>query len=208
MSTTPPPDRPTEPLRRARPAPAADDAVVRPAPVAEDAVVRPAPVAGERVVRPAPVVEERLVAPVVDPNVILLRLEDTIDALRTWLVVVGLVAVAALGVALYAVLTDDTSGGDGRASDTGLASDERVSRIENRVDRLSRQLQDVRASGSSGDDAAALASRVDTLEDTVKSLSSQPGDGAGAQQAVDQLSGRIDDLAADVEQLKQASSTP
>ena len=149
-----------------------------------------------------PPVQERVVAPVVDPSIILLRLEDTIDSLRTWLVVVGLVAVVALGVALYAVVNDDTSSG---ASTSGAA--ERVTQIEHRVDRLSRQVQDVRGDGGASDDTAALANRIDNLESTVKSLSGQPAAG-GTQQAIDELSGRIDDLASDVEKLQQTQTTP
>lgn len=183
MSTPPPPDRPTEPLGRAR----------------------PAPVVQERVVAPPPLVEERVVAPVVDPNVILLRLEDAVDNLRTWLLVVGIVAAAALGVALYAVLADDDPATTSRNSTSGLASDDRVTQIENRVDRLSRQLQDVRAGDGGGDDTAALANRVDQLEDAVKSQSGQ-GAASGTQDAVDELSGRIDDLASDVEELKQGQT--
>ena len=153
--------------------------------------------------QPAPVVaEERILAPAVEPTVILLRLEDAIDTLRTWLLVIGVVAVAALGVALYALISDDDTTADGGGSRTGLASDERVSQIENRVDRLSRQLQDVRVDDGSGGDSAALANRVDELESTVKSLSGQPA--GGTQDAVDELSGRIDDLAEDVEALKSS----
>lgn len=181
MSTPPPPDKPTEPLRRA-------------------------PVVEERVVAPAPVVQERIATPAVDPNVILLRLEDAVDNLRTWLLVVGLVAAAALAVALYAVLDDDTSR-TGTRSTTGLASDERVSQIENRVDRLSRQLQDLRAGGGSTDDTAALANRVDALENAARSQSGS-GAASGTQDAIDALSSRIDDLASDVQALKQASATP
>ncbi len=190
MSTTPPPpDRPTEPLRRARPAPGAPERSVQPAPL---------------------LAEERVVAPVVDPNVILLRLEDAIDALRTWLVVVGVVAVAALAVAVYALVSDDTSS-TGGGSGAGLASDERVSQIETRVDRLSRQVQDLRTDGSSGGgDSSALAGRVGDLENTVKGLSPGSGSSAagGTQQAIDELSKRIDDLAGDIEQLKQSGTTP
>jgi septal ring factor EnvC (AmiA/AmiB activator) len=186
MSTPPPPDRPTEPLRRTRPAPAA-----------------PQPPVVERVVAPPPV-QERVVAPAVDPSILLLRLEESIDALRTWIVVIGLVAVAALCVAIYAVANDDTSrGGDGSTS--GLASDARVTQIEHRVDRISRQVQDLRTDGDGGD-TAALANRIDSLESTVKSLSGQPAAG-GTQQAVDELSSRIDDLASDVEKLQQAQTT-
>ena len=154
--------------------------------------------------QPAPVVaEERVLTPAVEPTVILLRLEDAIEALRTWLLVIGVVAVAALGVALYALISDDDTTADGGGSRTGLASDERVSQIENRVDRLSRQLQDLRVDDGGGGDAAALANRVDELESTVKSLSGQPAAG-GTQDAVDELSGRIDDLSEDVEALKSS----
>ena len=155
--------------------------------------------------QPAPVIaEERLVTPAVDPNVILLRLEDSIDALRTWLLVVGVLALVALGVAVYAIVSDDdTTADSGSRSRTGLASDARVSQIESRVDRLSRQVQDLRTDAGSGGDASALANRIDQLESTVKSLSGQPAAG-GTQGAIDELSGRIDDLAEDVEALKSS----
>jgi hypothetical protein len=159
----------------------------------------------ERVVQPAPVIaEERIVAPVVDPNVILLRLEDAIDGLRTWLLVIGIVAVAALAVALYAVISDDDTTSDrATGSRTGLASDDRVSQIETRVNRLSRQVQDLRTDAGSTGDTSALANRIDQLERAVKSQSGQAATG-GTQDAIDELSGRIDDLAEDVEALKTA----
>ena len=83
-----PPDRPTEPLR---PAPA-------PAPRQ--------PVAYE----PAP-------APAVDVTAVLVRLEDAVNSVRTGLMIVGVIAVAALGVAIYALVREgDTSSGAGGAS--------------------------------------------------------------------------------------------
>jgi polyhydroxyalkanoate synthesis regulator phasin len=182
MSTNPPPDRPTEPLRPQRPAPSVERAV----PVAE-----------------RPVIEERYATPAVDPNVILLRLEDAIDSLRTWLLIVGLVAVAALCVGVYALLQDNNASGSG-GSRSGLASDDRVSQIENRVDRLSRQVQDLRTDGQSGGGTSALTTRLDQLEATVKALSSQSDGGGGTQDAIDELSGRIDDVTRDVEALKQS----
>jgi outer membrane murein-binding lipoprotein Lpp len=186
MSTPPPPDRPTEPLRRRRAAPVVEPVV-------------------ERVVPPAPVFEERVVAPAVDPNVILLRLEDAIDALRTWLVIVGLVALAALCVAIWAVTHDDTSRGGGSRS--GLASDERVTQVENRVDRLSRQVQDLRVAGGSSGDTSALANRIDNLDSQIKSLSGGSAAAGGTQTAIDELSTRIDNLASDVETLKKSQTT-
>jgi outer membrane murein-binding lipoprotein Lpp len=150
-----------------------------------------------------PVFEEHIVAPVVDPNVILLRLEDAIDALRTWLVVIGVVAIAALGVAVYALLHDNGTSSSG--SRRGLASDARVTQVETRVDRLSRQVQALRANRAGGGDTTALASRIDQLETTVKSLSGQSA--GGTQTAIDTLSSRIDALSKNVQQLQQAQTT-
>jgi outer membrane murein-binding lipoprotein Lpp len=170
---------------------------------------------------PAPVIEQRVVAPALDPNAVLLRLEDAMTSLRMWLVVVGLIAVAGLGVAIYAL-----TNGDGGGSRDGLASDARVDRISSqlkalrangssgsdttalgdRIDRLSRQVQTLRAAGSgSGGDTAALGGRVDTLERTVKTLSSGSSSGNAAS-AVKQLSDRVDAISRDVDQLKQAQT--
>ena len=162
MSSVPPPDRPTRPLR-------------------------PSP--------PPPVVEERVVERDVDVGTALARLEDTLESLRTGLMIVGALAVLALGVAIYALLNDDDGGG----SRAGLASDERVSRLDDRVDRLSRQVRGVRAGNR---DSAAVEDRVASLERTVETLAERPAAG-DATQAVEELSERIDDLATDVERLEQ-----
>ena len=170
-----PPDRPTEPLR---PAPAPPP----PQPVAYEAYEVAPP-------------------PAVDVTAVLVRLEDAINSVRTGLMIVGVIAVAALGVAIYALMkNDDTS------SRAGGASNSRVATLENRVDRLSRQVQAARSSNNSADETSAVADRVDALERTVKTLAArpQPGD---ATQAVKELSKRIDAITTDVEQLK-ASQTP
>jgi hypothetical protein len=96
-------------------------------------------------------------------------------------------------VAIYALLSKDAGG--------SYASDARVSRLE---ERLSRQLQTPAAGGASSD-VSALSDRVGVLERTVKTLASRPS--TDATQAVEQLSGRIDALSKDVEQLKQAQTT-
>lgn len=167
MSTTPPPDRPTQRLSPTPPSP--------------------------------PVYQERVVTPAVDPNVVLLRLEDAIGSLRTGLMVVGVIAVAALGVAIYALTKADDSGGGSRA---GLASDSRVTQLDDRIDRLSRQVQGLRSGAGASSDA--VEARVSALEKTVKTLAERPS--TDPQQAIDQLSGRIDDIARDVEALKQTQS--
>ncbi len=152
---------------------------------------------------PPPVVEERYVAPAADPNLILARLEDSVASLRTWLAIVGLLAVAALGVALYTLLSDDGSGG----SRSGLATDESVSRTNDRIDRLKNQVQSLRSnSAAQGGEEEAVGVRVAKLEQSVKTLAERPV--TDAQPAVEELSGRIDDLASDVEALKKAAAAP
>jgi hypothetical protein len=153
---------------------------------------------------PQPVYEERVVSPAVDTHAVLLRLEDAVQSLRTGLMIVGVIAVAALGVAIYALMSDE-DGGTGSRS--GLATDSRVSQIDDRVDRISRQVQDLRSGGGSDDEAAALGDRVEALENTVKELADRPAPG-DATQAVQELSDRIDDVSADVEQLKSAQPAP
>lgn len=147
------------------------------------------------------VVEERYVAPAADPNAILLRLEDAMNSLRTGLMIVGVIAVAALGVAIYALMQDDERG---TATRGDVASASRVSQLDDRVDRLSRQVQDAR-SAARNDDTDELGERVGALEGTVKELAARPAPG-DATQAVKDLAERIDDVAADVEQLKAAQA--
>ena len=134
---------------------------------------------------------------------ILLRLEDAVRSLRTGLMVVGVIAVAALGVGIYALMQadDDATGG----SRSGLASDSRVSQLDDRIDRISRQVQGLRAAGG-GADGDAVEGRVAALEKTVQTLADRPS--TDPQQAIDQLSGRIDDIAEDVQALQQAQPAP
>jgi hypothetical protein len=150
---------------------------------------------------PPPAYEQRGAAPGVDPNVILLRLEDAIGSLRTGLTIVGVIAVAALAVAIYALVQADDSSSGGSRGD--LATDSRVSQLEDRVDRLSRQVQELR---SGGGDNAALDSRIAALERTVKTLASRPS--TDPTPAIDELSGRLESLSRDVEQLKQTPTPP
>lgn len=137
-----------------------------------------------------------------DTNAILLRLEDAVGSLRTGLMVVGVLAVAALGVAIYSLVKENEDGGGSRS---GLASDSRVSDLEDRVDRISRQVQDVRA-GDGGGGGDEVGERVAALEETVQELADRPT--ADPQQAIDQLSERIDEVAQDVEALEQDQTTP
>lgn len=145
-----------------------------------------------------PVIERPLTAGV-DPSVLVLRLEDAVASLRTGLMVAGIIAVAALGVAIYGLLKNS----DGAAS--GSASAARVASLEGRVDRLSRHVESL--SGAVPAQGAGLDDRVAALERTVKQLAERPAPG-DATAAVKELSSRIDDVASEVDQLKQGQSTP
>src|SRR5436305_3931858 len=143
----------------------------------------------ERLPPPPPaVVRERVAVPAIDAG----ALHRAVDSLRTWLLIVGVLALAAIGLAIYAVVRADQPGGSRR----GLATDARVDKISNelkalrasgggagaptgtsstaaltaRVDQLSSQIQSLRTGGT----AAPLAARVATLESTVKTLASRP----------------------------------
>jgi polyhydroxyalkanoate synthesis regulator phasin len=180
MSTTPPPpDRPTERLRPTPPE-------------------VPPPVAYERVVDPG-------VPVATDTGLLYARLEDSIASLRTGLVVLGLLAVIALGVALYSLLKDDANSSRGTRDG---ASNARVTRVNDRVDRLSRQVQSLRTGGTS---PAALAGRVDALSRSVTALRNSAASGANAApdptKAIQDLSTRIDDLDRQVQALKQSQTT-
>jgi polyhydroxyalkanoate synthesis regulator phasin len=172
MSTTPPPDRPTERLQPAPPAPQYERAVDPRAPVATDATL------------------------------LFTRLEDAISSLRTWLVLVGVLAVAALGLGLYAVLNNDNG------TTRGTASADRVARLNDRVDRLSRQVQQLRSTSGG---TSALSRRVDELSRQVAALRSQGAGGSSSTdttQALQDLNKRVDDLSRQVQQLGQTQTTP
>ena len=184
--------------------------------------------------RPAAVVREPVGVPVVESSS-LLRLEQVIGGLRTWLAVIGVVALAAVAVAVYALIkANDNGPGSGR----GYATNARVDRISGdvkalrasgttsgtnggasspgavagaglsaRVDQLASQVRALSAS-SAPSGSAALVGRVAALESSVRSLASRPTTGANVTQSLAQLSSRVDTIASDVAQLKQAQTQP
>jgi hypothetical protein len=134
-----------------------------------------------------------------DPR-LLERLEDAVRSLRTALAFVGVLAAAALGVAIYALAEADDDDGAREG-----ASRERVSRLDDRVDRLSRQLQRTRASDG-GDaeerDLRSLERDVDQLGTSVQRL--QDSAAAGGDSAA--LEERVDRLAQQVAELRETQS--
>ena len=114
--------------------------------------------------------------------------------------IVGVIAVAALGVAIYALMKDD----DGGAGNGNAASDARVSQLDDRIDRLSRQVQDARRDARGNDDTAALGDRVEALRGHRQAARRPARAGRRDRRRTGAVRIRIDDVTADVEQLKSA----
>lgn len=173
----------------------------------------PAPAAPVRARVPAgpPVAETAVVdALAVD------RLAAAISSLRTMLAFVGVISLAALALGAYALhkATQDDGKGASRA---------RVARLDDRVTRLSRQVQSTRASSGTSASAsevsalqkqvngAAKASDVQKLSDSVAKLSaassSAGGSGTNQSTAISTLSQRVDKLSQQVQTLQQSSGS-
>jgi hypothetical protein len=117
-------------------------------------------------------------------------LRDRLRSLQTALAVVGVIALAALGLSLYTLLSDDEEG-DGRAN----ASQQRVSNLEDRVDRLEDRVGN-RATENS---VSELRSEQQELATQVEQLSEQ----AGGSDAGDQAQQAVGDLQSDLNQLER-----
>jgi hypothetical protein len=120
------------------------------------------------------------------------ELRDRVRSLQTALAVVGVLAAAALGVALWSLLGDDDEGGDGRG-----ASTQRVSRLQDRVERLEDRV-DERATKN---DVSSVEEDLAELRGEVEQASRDDGDDDGAQEAVDDLRSDLQRLTQRVDRL-------
>jgi hypothetical protein len=145
---------------------------------------------------PAParrVYEREVAAPVDDPYRTEILL-DRLRSLRTALAIVGLIAVAALAVAVYAVLAMEEESDAG-----GGASRQQVANLDDRVDALEAEVED-RATGDDvnriADDVQALSDRVDQVAKQARSAASTDNSGTDeqARASIDQLNQSLTDL--------------
>ena len=178
------------------------------APPPPDGPTEPLPSAGQAIV------DERLPAePLVAAEPLAIaRFEDALRSLRTAVVLLGLLAVAALGVAIYALVKS-------QEADRGSASSGRVATLDDRVDKLSRDPQRTRESTRGTADASDLnqvsnrlsdkASSADVrdLERTVAKLQTQVDSSDDAGAALDQVDRRLDDLSREVRALQAEQQT-
>ncbi len=133
------------------------------------------------------------------------RVEDQIRKLKQLAAVLGLLAVIATGLALWALLDN------GDEEESRPASRAQVSRLDDRVDKLENQVgdasdksdvsqlqEDLRGKANQ-DDVESLQSDVQDLRQAVE----EAGQGDDETQAIDELSSRVDQLEQDLEELQQ-----
>ena len=120
-------------------------------------------------------------------------LRDRLRSLQTALAFVGVLAAAALGVALWTLLSEDEEG-SGRG-----ASPERVSRLQERVGSLEARV-DARATKTSVSD---LRSDVDNLRSDLDEAAAGAEGGEETQQAVETLQGDVEALEQQIADLAQ-----
>ena len=142
-------------------------------------------------------VEREVAAPVEDPYRTELLL-DQLRSLRTALAIVGVIAVAALAGAVYAVLTKD------EVSDAGAgASSQQVADLDDRVDALEADVK-TRATKNQvsqlSDDVKALSDKVAKQSESAASRDNG-GTDEQARSSIDKLEQSVQTLSQDVKDL-------
>jgi hypothetical protein len=132
--------------------------------------------------------------PPADDEYRLADLRDEIRSLKTAVVLLGVLGVIALGVAAWALLSNNDDSGTTRSG----VSPARVSELERRVSDLASQVR--RAPAKS--DLAALADRQKALGDRVAAIEKTAND-AASQQSVDQIQQNLQDLQKRVDEIEQ-----
>jgi hypothetical protein len=115
----------------------------------------------------------------------------SVRSLRRWLIVVGVWAVAATAIAVFALVKADEADDAGREQAAGDLG--RVQRqLDSRLDDVERRMEDAPTSA----DLSMLDDRLAEIED-----------GAGQTgEDIDRLSGRLDDLEQQLQQLEEGGA--
>jgi len=123
---------------------------------------------------------------------------DRLNSLRTAVVLLGILAVAALGIALWALFTQEEES-DARPG----ASAEQVRDLEERVDELELDIE----RAPSRDALSQLSETVESLDERVGAVEDRverQGARGASEQAVENLQGDVQQLGDAVEQLDDA----
>ena len=127
-----------------------------------------------------------------DPETSRGALLDELRALKRWLAVIGVIALAGLGISLYTLLSEDEEG-DGRG-----ASRTSVRELDRRVDDVESDL-DERATKNS---VSELREEQQALDTKVDEAAEQAEGGADAE-AISELQSQIEELEGRVEAAEQ-----
>lgn len=128
------------------------------------------------------------------------RLRDRIRSLTTAIVLTALLATAALGVALYALLAEDEESDGGRRG----ASPARVANLSDRVDALENRVGD----RATKNDVEALEERLAEVQQQAQQAGEDGGDTAQLQESIEALDQSVQQLEQRVEELEQSGGQP
>jgi hypothetical protein len=157
---------------------------------------RPPPEEPTRPIPPArPIESERTVVRTAQEETLWPEVLDRLASVRTGLVLVAALALAALGVALWALLDD----GPGRED----ASRVRVERLADRVDRLESQIGETASEGG----VAAVRDRQQALQRRVQDLEATVEESRAAGQDLEEMAAAVEGLQDTVEALEQRVET-
>jgi hypothetical protein len=140
-----------------------------------------------------PVATERAVVRTVPEETLWAEVLDRLGSVRTGLVVVAVVALAALGVALWALLDD------GGERDRADASRVRVERLADRVDRLESQVGEAASEGG----VAAIRDRQEALQRRLQGLEATVAESRAAAADLEELATSVETLGDSVDALEQ-----
>jgi FtsZ-interacting cell division protein ZipA len=129
-----------------------------------------------------------------DPAGARAALLDELRSLKRTLAIVGIVAIAALGVALWALLSQEEEGDAQRG-----ASNERVSQLEDRVDELEGDVENA----ASDESVSKVRQQQEDLTEQVEQLSEDGSGSDDAQQAVEQVQQDVEELGQRLDDLEQ-----
>ena len=147
---------------------------------------------------PPPAVERDVAYADPDAAVTRAAVLDDLRSLKRLLALVGVLALAALGLALYALLAEDEEG-DGRG-----ASRTSVRQLDTRVDELESRVEDRATKGQ----VANVREEQQEINDRLDELSEQAADGgdaAAAEEAAQQLRSDVDELEQRVQAAEEAA---
>jgi hypothetical protein len=140
---------------------------------------------------PGPIATERTVVRTEPEETLWAEVLDRLGSLRAWVVIVAVIALAALGVALWALLDNDADRED--------ASRVRVERLADRVDRLESQVARTASEGG----LAAIRDRQATLQRRVQALRVRVEESRAAAEDVDQTAAAVEALQNSFDGLEQ-----